>query len=71
MAVSCSQCGIEKREVNHWWLAWSERRGTRFCFVPFELDPAMQRETTVQKICGEACLVKAVVKHAETLRLMQ
>lgn len=67
--ISCSQCGTPKKLVNHWWLLWSERQDERICFTPFDLDPAMQREDTVQKLCGTDCLHKAVQKAAERLRI--
>jgi len=69
MAINCSQCGVEKRDVNHWFLFWSERYGERVCFTPFDFDPAMQREESVQKICGTQCLHKAVQKAADRLRI--
>ena len=70
MQIHCSQCGREKREVNHWFVAWVERK-SRFCFDAFDSDPAMQCEPTVQKICGTNCLHKAVEQHAEMVRNSQ
>ena len=67
--VTCSQCGRQKRDVNHWFLFWTERQGERGCFTLFDLDPAMQREPTVQKICGLDCLVKAVYRATERQRI--
>jgi len=66
----CSQCGVPKGQTNHWFLAWVERN-SRFCFDLFGADPALQREETVQKLCGEACLLKAAQRHAEFLRITQ
>lgn len=65
--IHCSQCGVEKRDVNHWYLVWLEWGRQRFCWIPWELDPAMAREETVQKLCGDQCLHKAVQKHADSL----
>lgn len=69
MKIRCSQCGVEKQLVNHWFLFWTERQGERGCFTPFDLDPAMQREPSVQKICGTECLMKAVYKATERQRI--
>lgn len=69
MKIFCSQCGIEKRQVNHWFIAWHERLGDRFCFTLYEMDMSLAREETVQKICGESCLHLAIQKHIEKLRL--
>jgi hypothetical protein len=69
MTVTCSQCGVVKGSVNHWFLFWSERQGERVCFTPYDLDHAMQREESVKKICGTECLHKAVQKAVERLRI--
>jgi hypothetical protein len=67
--ILCSQCGKEKLFTNGWYLFWGERFGERCCFTSFDLDPAMQREATVQKLCGMDCLHRAIQKAAERLRI--
>jgi hypothetical protein len=63
----CSQCGALKREVNHWFVAWTDRDGQRFCFAPFDVDPSMAREERVQTLCGDRCLHKAVQRFTDSI----
>jgi hypothetical protein len=63
----CFMCYAEKKLVNHWYLAYVERT-SRFCIVPFDDDPAMQREEGVMPICGEFCLHRAIQRHLENIR---
>jgi len=60
-------CHAVKGQINHWYLAYVERE-TRFCFVPFDDDPAMQREEGVMAICGQFCLLRAVQRHLESIQ---
>lgn len=69
MTIFCSQCGVEKRQVNHWFLAWMEWGGKRLCVIPWELDPALSREDSVQKLCGQGCLLKSVQQYADSKQL--
>jgi len=62
MPVVCSNCGVEKRQVNHWFLVWLERGDTRLCITEYDEDPAMQHETSVAKVCGESCLMRMVAR---------
>jgi hypothetical protein len=66
----CSQCGAVKGETNHWFIAYVMFR-TQLRIDTFDSDPARAREETTQKLCGENCLIKAVVKHAELMRISQ
>lgn len=68
--ITCSQCGVQKRDVNHWFIAYVMFR-TQLRIDAFGVDPAREREETTQKLCGENCLIKAVVKHAEFVRNAQ
>ena len=70
MQITCAECGKAKGVTNGWFIAWPERK-TRFCFDLLHNDPAMAREEGVQALCGENCLIKAVVKHAELMRISQ
>ena len=69
--VVCSQCGSLKAKGNHWFLAWSENAGQRFCFISFDSDPAIADEDGVQKLCGRRCLQRTVQAHAESLAVRQ
>lgn len=69
MPIHCSQCGVEKRESG-WFLAWMEWGGKRLCVIPWELDPALSREDSVQKLCGQSCLVRSVQQYADAKQLM-
>ena len=67
--ITCSQCGIIKREVDHWFLAWTERGGERFCFALLESDLSIASEESVQTLCGERCLHKAVQRFSDSIAL--
>jgi hypothetical protein len=67
--ITCSQCGAPKREVNHWFVAWTERHGERFSFAPFDADASMATEEGVQTLCGDRCLLKAVQRFSDSLAL--
>jgi len=67
--ITCSQCGMVKREANHWFLAWTERGGERFCFAPLESDLSIASEEGVQTLCGERCLHKAVQRFLDSIAL--
>ena len=69
--MNCSQCGVEKRETNHWFMCWTEWSGKRLCVIPWELDPEMSREDSVLKICGQGCLVKVVQQYADAKQLTE
>lgn len=60
--IQCSQCGVFKREVNHWYFAWLERGQMRFCVMPWEADPELAHEQTVNKLCGLQCLTITMAK---------
>jgi hypothetical protein len=65
--ITCSQCGVLKREVNHWFLTWTERAGERFCFAPLGADPSMVSEERVETLCGDLCLHKAVQQFSDSI----
>ena len=65
MTTHCSQCGARKMETNHWWFAWRERAGTRYCAVEWEIDPNLVHEESVEKICGITCLTVSQAKWAQ------
>lgn len=56
--IKCSHCQMIKREVNHWYFAWEERHGQRFCAVAWDSDPALVNEPEVLKLCGRNCAVQ-------------
>jgi hypothetical protein len=64
--VACSQCGALKRDVNHWFIAWTDKSGQRFCFTSLDADPVMARESGVMILCGEWCLHQAIQKYTDS-----
>lgn len=53
---SCDQCGVEKKESNHWVLAYRIRG--HLLFVPWATDPdtlPLQYNSEVYHLCGEGC----------------
>lgn len=66
--TTCSQCGTEKRETNHWFFGWLERSGERLCLVPWAFDPHLIHEPNVQKLCGDQCIHKFVQQFADYLK---
>ena len=66
--ITCSQCGKEKRETNHWFFGWLERGGHRLCIVPWNFDPVLAREQEVQKLCGDQCVHKFVQQFADFMK---
>jgi len=68
MPITCSQCGVEKRETNHWFFGWLERNGQRLCLVPWGFDPHLANEQDVQKLCGDQCAHKFLQHFTEFLK---
>src|SRR5438046_2670056 len=65
--ITCSQCRIIKREVNHWFLAWTERGRERFCFAPLDSDLSIAREESAQTLCGDRCPHRAVQQFTDSI----
>lgn len=63
--IVCTQCGAIKREVNHWFIAWTEREGRKFCFISMDTDPAMANRNYTHNLCGQSCLHRAIQKHID------
>lgn len=63
--IFCSQCGTAKRETNHWYFSWIERGGLRLCIVAWSFDPELVHEASVQKLCGQQCVQKAVQQYLD------
>lgn len=76
--ITCNVCGKQKREVNHWWVAY-ESQGVGFMLSPWNENLA--RNDIVQSLCGQECVIKAVSEwmqkpctngsHARTVRPRQ
>src|SRR5215467_7047886 len=71
VAVFCTQCGIQRLEVNHWFIAWTENSGHRFCFMLMDSDPAMANEDGVQTLCGQRCLHQAIQRYTDSIARSQ
>lgn len=69
MTISCSQCGVVKGEVNHWFFAWMERGNQRLCIVPWEADEGLVHEARAQRLCGQNCVHKATQQFLDSLRV--
>jgi hypothetical protein len=68
MNIVCSQCGVQKREINHWWFAWTERAGQRLCIIPWQSDEGLIHEPKVQKLCGQNCVLKFTQQYLDSER---
>jgi len=67
--ITCSQCGTEKRDTNHWFFGWLERDGQRLCLVPWSFDPHLVHDREIQKLCGDGCVIKFVQQFADYLKI--
>lgn len=65
--IVCSQCGIPRLEANHWFIAWTEQSGQRFCFMSMDSDPMMARRDGVQTLCGQRCLHRAIQRYSDSI----
>lgn len=65
--VFCSQCGMQRLEFNHWFIAWTERSGRRFCFMLMDAEPALAKQNGVQTLCGQRCLHQAIQKYTDSI----
>ncbi len=65
--IVCSHCGALRNEVNHWFIAWIDKGGKRFCFMPMDADPIMAREDGVHAICGQWCLHQLIQKYTDSM----
>lgn len=64
--ISCSQCGALKRDVNHWFIAWTDKAGQRLCITPLEADPVMAEMDGVLILCGQWCLHQVVQRFTDS-----
>ena len=65
--IYCTQCGIPRLEVNHWFIAWTEKSGQQFCFTPMDSYPAMLTTDGVQTLCGQRCLHRAIQRFSDSI----
>jgi hypothetical protein len=69
LVTVCSQCGVVKGEVNHWFICWWS--GRHFHTKPIDDDPAMQREADVFTVCGDGCAHKVYQQFLDFLKNTQ
>jgi len=69
--VICSQCGTIKGEANHWYIAWTDNHGQRFCFIPLDSDPTMVKEDGTKTLCGQGCLYNAIQRHLDSIEFLR
>lgn len=69
-AFFCDCCGVQKRDVNHWWnvdmqgfvsgirgeFSTQEAHMPAFILLPF--DPQVARQDSILSICGQNCAHK-------------
>ena len=65
--ITCDICGADKKQTNHWFVAFESVYLTGLMFVPAEdsrsaPDPAYIRED----ICGQECLHKRLSRWLES-----
>jgi len=60
--IVCSECGAIRKDVNHWFLVWTDQRGRRFCFMHTDGYPERANQVGVLTLCGEWCLHQAIQK---------
>ena len=53
-AISCDVCGAEKKQTNHWFVAYTREGELRMS--PF--DPAARLRSGTRHLCGQTCLHK-------------
>lgn len=61
LKFSCDVCGAEKKETNHWWMAWAGTGG--FYIAP--LEPVEHTEQ-VKAVCGRTCATKLLERFMAT-----
>ena len=60
-APVCDECGVSKRETNHWWSLWREQHG--ILTTPMQdpnPQPGPRRSYDVKDACGEKCLLALI-----------
>lgn len=64
--ITCDVCGVEKGDVNHWWIIRTPITPVCMGIHPFESSPHFDQ---VDKIaCGEACVTKLVSQYLSAPR---
>ena len=58
MSIRCGQCGVEKKETNHWWLVYADKGGVVVIFF----SEAGALYPNHEPVCGLGCAVRAVEK---------
>jgi hypothetical protein len=61
--VSCDQCGVEKLQTNHWYMA---TKGTKNINLQ-PLDVVMLNEFSYDVLCGEACVHSFLAQNLASL----
>lgn len=65
-SISCDMCGVQKREANHWFIAYKEAHEIR---ISGWASPRCLSAGTVH-LCGERCVHKFLsdfIAHAPTV----
>lgn len=65
-ATFCDNCGIEKKEVNHWWVIDANAKTKSMFIIPLEnAGNVFGRNYIRIKACGLECLAKLESKIKE------
>ena len=66
-AISCDICGTEKKQTNHWFVAYDQGGELRVS----GLNPSIRLRPTMKHLCGQTCLHKLVddfITRAQAVR---
>ena len=64
---TCDECGTQKKETNHWWIAWACPLSWRVwpfekCPIPSEDAHFSPLDPIVLDLCSEQCVTRAIGK---------
>jgi len=62
-AISCDLCGAEKKQTNHWFVAYNHGGELRVC----GFNPRTRLRVGSKHLCGQACLHKLIAEFISTV----
>jgi hypothetical protein len=70
--ITCSECGVEKKQTNHWWIAFIATGARLIHNMPRSIEIREWNDNdalipNAHHICGEGCLGKVLSRFCKSI----
>jgi len=70
--ITCSECGAEKKQTNHWWIAFISAGSKLIAGMPRSIEFREWNDSdalaaNAHHICGERCLGKVLSRFCKSI----